>query len=345
MKRIVIGSTRENAGKTSIIAGIATAVKGEYGYIKPLGDRLIYKKKKSWDYDSCLLVDILGLDVESENTSIGFDHSKLRYKYDPPALRETVNRMAAEMEKGKGTLFIEGGRDLGYGSSLGMDTFALADYLDADLVLVISGNDDTIVDDIIYLQKYNKPGKTRIKGVILNKVHDTEDFRNTRMEEIKGTGLEILGTVPFRNELTDFTVSYLAEKTFATYIAGEAGAGRIVKNIFVGAMSQGEMLRHILFSKENKLIITSGDRSDVILTALESSTSGILLTNNILPPPNIVSMAAEKQIPLLLVKGDTFRVAKQVDDMEPLLSIDNSDNVKLLTELAGKNIDTDRILK
>jgi BioD-like phosphotransacetylase family protein len=56
-------------------------------------------------------------------------------------------------------------------------------------------------------------------------------------------------------------------------------------------------------------------------------------------------MAAERQIPLLLVKGDTFKVAKQIDDMEPLLSIDNSDNVKLLTELAGKYIDMDKVLK
>jgi uncharacterized protein len=345
MKRIIIGSTRENAGKTSIIAGIATAAKGDYGYIKPLGDRLIYKKKKSWDYDSCLIVDIMRLDVESENTSIGFDHSKLRYKYDQSMIREVVNRMATEMEKGKETLFIEGGKDLAYGSSLNMDTFALSDYLDAELILIISGNDDTIIDDITYLNKYTKTGKINIKGVIINKVHDPEDFKNTYMNEINDTGIDILGIVPFQNELTDFTISYLAEKTFATYIAGEAGAGRIVKNIFVGAMSQGEMLRNILFGKENKLIITSGDRSDVILTALESSTSGIILTNNILPPPNIVSMAADRQIPLLLVKGDTFKVAKQVDDMEPLLSMDNSNNVKLLTELTGKHIDTERILK
>ncbi len=345
MKRIIIGSTRENAGKTSIIAGMATALKGDYGYIKPLGDRLIYKKKKSWDYDSCLIVDILGLDVESENTSIGFDHCKLRYKYDQAMVRETVNRMAAEMEKGKEVLFIEGGKDLSYGSSLNMDTIALADYLDAELILVISGNDDSIIDDITYLKNYSKSEKIRIKGVIINKVHDPEDFKNTYMNEISDTGINILGIVPFRNELTDFTISYMADKLFATYIAGEAGAGRVVKNIFVGAMSQGEMLRHILFSKDNKLIITSGDRSDVILTALESSTSGIILTNNILPPPNIVSMAADREIPLLMVKGDTFKVAKQVDDMEPLLSMDNSDNVKLLTELAGKYIETEKILK
>jgi BioD-like phosphotransacetylase family protein len=345
MKRIVIGSTRENAGKTSIIAGIATALKGDYGYIKPLGDRLIYKKKKSWDYDSCLIVDILGLDVESENTSIGFDHCKLRYKYDQSMVKDTVNRMAAEMEKGKEALFIEGGKDLSYGSSLQMDTIALTDYLNAELILVISGNDDTIIDDISYLKNYTDTGKIKIKGVIINKVHDPEDFKNSYGKVISDAGITILGIVPFHNELTDFTISYLAEKIFATYIAGETGSGRIVKNIFVGAMSQGEMLRNILFSKDNKLIITSGDRSDVILTALESSTSGIVLTNNILPPPNIVSMAAERQIPLLLVKGDTFKVAKQIDDMEPLLSIDNSDNIKLLTELAGKHIDTNRILK
>ena len=46
MKKILIASTREGAGKTSIIAGITSALKKKYAYIKPLGDRLVYKQEE-----------------------------------------------------------------------------------------------------------------------------------------------------------------------------------------------------------------------------------------------------------------------------------------------------------
>jgi BioD-like phosphotransacetylase family protein len=52
MKTIVVGSTHKSAGKTSLIVGLAKAVGSSCGYIKPLGDRLLYRKKRLWDYDA-----------------------------------------------------------------------------------------------------------------------------------------------------------------------------------------------------------------------------------------------------------------------------------------------------
>jgi len=86
---------------------------------------------------------------------------------------------------------------------------------------------------------------------------------------------------------------------------------------FVGAMSGDAPPALPLFRIQNKLAITGGDRSDMIVAALESSTSGIVLTNNIIPPQNIIAKAADKNVPLLLVPYDTFRTAKQIDDMTP----------------------------
>jgi len=58
MDRLVIASTRRSAGKTSVVVGLARALGKKYGYIKPLGDRLVYRKKRSWDYDAGLLTRI-----------------------------------------------------------------------------------------------------------------------------------------------------------------------------------------------------------------------------------------------------------------------------------------------
>ena len=60
MKTVVIGSTKPNAGKTSVIVGMAKGLNKSFGYLKPLGDRLIYRKKRIWDYDNIECTGVRG---------------------------------------------------------------------------------------------------------------------------------------------------------------------------------------------------------------------------------------------------------------------------------------------
>src|SRR5208337_3441170 len=111
----------------------------------------------------------------------------------------------------------------------------------------------------------------------------------------------------------------------------------------IGAMSVGSTLRETLFNKEKKLVVTSGDRTDMILAALEEGTSGVILAGDILPPLVVVSRAAEKNIPLLLVTTDTFKTAKQLDELEPLLTKDDPEKVALFTSLVKENVDLNKL--
>ncbi len=343
MKTITIASTREGAGKTSIIVGLSTALKSEYGYIKPFGDRLIYRRKKNWDYDANLMVNILGLDEEPEKISLGFNHSKLKYIYDETRLQESVQEMTKNIGSGKEYLFVEGGKDLSYGASIHLDSISVSKYVGGKLIVVVSGDNDVIMDDIKYLKQYCDLSSVDFAGIIVNSVHDIDDFENTCSAAIREMGVEVLGVIPFKEQLTYFTVNYMADRLFAKVIAGDKGLNNIIKNIFVGAMSTGESLRNPLFNKDNKLLITSGDRSDMILAALESNTVGIILTNNILPPQNIIAKAAEMNIPLLLVSIDTLQVSKQIDRMEALLTKENEERIKLLAQLVEKYVNMEKI--
>ena len=338
MDKIVISSSRESAGKTSIIVGLAKAMGKTYGYIKPFGDRLLYRKKRLWDYDAALVTQVLGLHENPEDITIGFEHSKLRYMYDEVRIGEKVKELVANTSKNKDVLFVEGGKDLSYGVSVHLDAVTLAQNIGGKLIVVVSGNDDAIVDDIIFIKNYVGLGKVDFRGVIINKVHDLEDFNATYLPAIEKTGVKVLGIVPMQPDLKNFTVGYLSECLFAKVIAGEGGLNNVVKTIFVGAMSTNEAMRNPLFNKENRLVVTSGDRSDMVLASLDQNTIGILLTNNILPPSNIISKASEMNIPLLLVPSDTYQVARQIDAMEPLLTRDNTENINLLTELIKKNV-------
>jgi len=111
----------------------------------------------------------------------------------------------------------------------------------------------------------------------------------------------------------------------------------------VGAMSANVALRLPIFQKENKIVITGGDRSDMILAALETNSVGVVLTGNLTPPSNLLSKASDLNIPLLLVSEDTFRAAQHIDNMEVLLSKDDTEKIDLLEQLVKQHINIKEI--
>ena len=113
----------------------------------------------------------------------------------------------------------------------------------------------------------------------------------------------------------------------------------MIKNTFVGVVPADEAVRSPAFKKENNLLIVSGDRADLVVAALESDYSAIALTNNIMPPANILNNASLLKIPILLVPSDTYRVARQIDSLESLITETDSAKISLLELLAKNNLD------
>jgi BioD-like phosphotransacetylase family protein len=179
-----------------------------------------------------------------------------------------------------------------------------------------------------------------VAGVVVNKVIHADDFRAVQLPEMERLGVKVFGVIPYDPELTTMTVATVADRLFARVVAGEDGLQRVVRKVAVGAMSVAAAMSEAMIKAADKLVITSGDRSDMILAAIEAGgTSAIVLTNNILPPSNVTSQASEKKIPLLLVPGDTYAVAMQVDRIEPLLTADETSKVDRLRGLVSQHVD------
>ena len=343
MDKVIIASMRKSAGKTSAIVGIGAATGKKIAYVKPFGERMLYRKKRLWDYDSSLITAVFGLKEDPVDMSIGFDHSKLRYMYDEEGTRQKVLETITRLGNDRDVLFIEAGRDLTYGISVHLDTLSLARYTGGKLFIVVSGDEDSILDDLLFLKRHVNLAGVNLNGVIINKVQNFEEFQSTHLPAIRQMGVQVVGVIPYQSELTYFSVSYLAERLFAKVLCGEGGLNRVVKNIVIGAWSANVFLQNPLFKKENKLVITGGDRTDMILASLEGDTSGIILTNNILPPSNIISKASEKNIPLLIVFSDTYQTAKQIESLEPLLTKDDTEKAELLKNLFHKHVNLQEI--
>ena len=340
MEKVVIASTGKEAGKTSLIIGLSKALNKKIGYLKPLGDRLLYQKKRLWDYDSALVTNVLGLEERPEDISIGFSHSKLRFMYDEASTKEKLTEITDNVRKNRDIVFIEGGENLSYGRSVYLDPLTVARSTGAKLLLIVSGSDEAIIDDITFLTKCVNTDNVDLVGVIVNKVKDVENFKDLYLDTLNELGVKILGIIPYKKELTNFSMDYLNQTLLAKVLAGEKGLQNKVEHILVGAMSAAQVTKSPLWSLKNKLIITPGDRPDMIIAALESSTAGIVLTNNILPSdPIIESKANMANIPLLLVSTDTFATAKQIDDMEIIFTKDETEKIDLVEKLVKEHVD------
>jgi hypothetical protein len=345
MNTVVMASLRSSAGKTSLIVGLAETLQKNISYMKPFGDRLLYSKKRLWDHDAALMVHLYGIQESPDALSIGFDHSKLRYMYDEASVQAKVAEMAASISIGKDLLVVEGGRAIPYGESVYLDSLSLARYLGGRLILVISGDDDTILDEIMFVKKRVNLSGIEFGGVIVNKVQNIDDFKETGLPAISQAGVTVLGIVPYQNELTYFSLRYLADKLFAKVLTAEAKLDRTIKHILIGAMSGNTAMQKPIFKKEDKLVITGGDRSDMILAALEARAAGIILTNNILPSSQIISKVEESGTPMMLVAPDTFQIARQIDRLEPLLTKDDQGKVAILKDLVREHVNVQAIVE
>jgi len=345
MKSLIVGSMDGNAGKTSLIIGLAKATGKSFGYIKPLGDRLVYRKKRVWDYDAALLTNIFGMTQSPEDITVGFEHLKMRFKYDEEGAKNRVLTMAKDVSEGKDMLIVEGGKDIEYGISFYLNVLSLAGYLGGKLVILVGGDENYIVDNVIFIKKYLRFTGMDFRGVIINKVRNVDDFKTVYVPMMEKADINILGIIPYQAELTFFSMEYLSQYLLARVVAGEEGLNRRINNIFVGAASVDSAYSDVRFHKENKLVVTSGDRSDMLLASFEDKcTAAVIITNNILPPQNILAKADEKGIPVLLVPIGVYETAKQIESLTPLITAKNTVEIELMEKLVRENVNIGELL-
>ncbi len=81
-------------------------------------------------------------------------------------------------------------------------------------------------------------------------------------------------------------------------------SGEMVENLIVGAMCVDPSPLYFDV-KSNKAVITRGDRADIQLGALNTSTKCLILTGGTRPIPSVMQQATEKGVLVMLVKKDT----------------------------------------
>ncbi len=159
----------------------------------------------------------------------------------------------------------------------------------------------------------------------------------------------LVGTIPFIKSLNNPTIKEIIDETNAKILLGRKYLDNQVGSFAVGAMQLRNFLKHL---KENSLVITPGDRADIILSSLQASISsnypkisGIILTGGIIPEEPILKLikGLKEIVPILSVKNGTFEIANIIGAIRSHIYANNKQRIYTSLRTFDKYIDVDAL--
>jgi len=188
----------------------------------------------------------------------------------------------------------------------------VADLLGAREVVVIRYEDPLqVMDDA--LESHAQMGES-FAGVVVNscpRLHMPMVQEELR-PALEKRGIPVLAVLPLERLLQSISVAELASFLSGEVLCGEDHLDELVEHLMVGAMGVDSALAYFR-RKPNKAVITGGDRPDIQLAALETSTRCLVLTGNLRPSPIILARAQEVGVPMILVRQDTMAAVETVE--------------------------------
>jgi hypothetical protein len=170
-----------------------------------------------------------------------------------------------------------------------------------------------VVDDLL---GYKKRLGDKVLGAVLNAVprHRLDFVEQLVVPFLEEHGVPVYAVLPLEKIFSAVSVGELAEALQGEIICRPDLNHALVENLMVGAMSVDSALTYFR-RKLNLGIITGGDRPDIQLAALETSTRCLILTGNLHPSPLILSRAEEAGVAIILVKHDTMTTVQLAEEV------------------------------
>ncbi len=356
--RVFIAATRQNDGKTTASLGLLAALQQVYpriGYIKPVGQRFVEIEEQKIDEDTvlmdrvyrlnCPLVDMSPIAVEPDFTRKYLESSN--YEALVKRIQKAFDRVAWE----KDLVLCEGSGHAGVGSVFDLSNARVAKLLGAKVVIVTQGGIGKPIDEVSLNQALFEKEGVEIIGVILNKVLGKKIDYITEFARrgLKRKGLELLGVVPHQPVLSQPTMELIREELNAEVLNQSDGLHNSVQEVLIGAMGVHNALH--LF-KKGVLIITPGDREDIILAVASTLSdegdrglAGMILTRNLKPSKESQKVLGKMPFPVLSAAEDSYDVASRVHDLTVKIRPDDTQKIALIRDLIAQHVDTNKILE
>jgi BioD-like phosphotransacetylase family protein len=356
--RVFIAATRQNDGKTTTSLGLIAALQKYFprvGYIKPVGQRFVEIEEQKIDEDSVLMDSVYQLNCPLVDMSPIAVEPAFTRKYLTSAnnealvkkIQDSFDRVAWE----KDFVLCEGSGHAGVGSVFDLSNAQVAKTLGCKVIIISQGGIGRPIDEVALNQALFEKEGVEIIGVIINKVLAEKIPEITRFVRsgLKRKGLELLGVLPHQQILSQPTVGLIREELRAEMLNTPPTLNTLVDDVVVGAMGAQNAMP---FFKPGVLLITPGDREDILLAAgattfpgSAENMAGIVLTGGLRPSPAVIKALQTMPIPILLAKPDSYQVASLVHSLTVKTRPADAKKISLIRDIVAEHVNVKKIIE
>ncbi len=349
MKSLYVTSVDRYSGKTALCLAFGKRlIENGYkvGYLKPLSLQPWRVAGEIADEDAAFVKQALGLAVAPADLSPVVVTSELLQEYLTGAgagdLMPKVCAAAEAAGADQDILLLEGGGSLREGYVVGLPTPQVAAELGSKVLVVVKYRDNVLLMDDVLAARF-RLGESMC-GVVINRVPvEAQDFiKEVACAYFEKQGIPIFGVLPEVRSLAALTVEELLQVLDAQILTETKTTEAVIENLTIGAMTAEAALSRMR-KQRNKAVITGGDRTDIQLAALETSTTCLVLTGNLHPSPLIIKQADQMGVPVLLVAENTMEAIESIDRVFGKTRLGQTAKLEQFQTLLAEHVDLQRL--
>ena len=348
-----IANLEKDSGKLVVTLGIMELLSrrvGRIGFFRPIipGDG-------STDNDIALIKQRYNINMRFE-VMAGVSHELARALVadgEERLLFREIVRKFAEARKQCDFLLCEGPNIVSMSEAFDYDiSIRIARELGTPTLHVVNGRGRSLAEiqeSIRMAEKLYQQSQCPLLAMFVNRI-DPDLLAVARAELVAGQGATTYPLL-FLPEMPGFsmpTMEEIIEALEAEHCQGpQAGLQRDVHAIKVAAMSPAN---YIDFLEEDDLVVTPGDRPDIIFATLGAiasrhypSPAGLLLSGNFALSPSMVRLLDgidNLALPIYLMPGDTYSVASQAAAVKGTLRPQNQQKIARALGVFERHVDS-----
>ena len=348
METVLVISAETFSGKSAICISLGQSMRRHgyrIGYMKPLSMRVRRAEQGAYDEDAAFCKQVFEMQEPLDQISPLVLTPRLFEKMLQGERQidhtQRLQKAFAAVSEDKDVMLLEGPNDWSEGTIIGLPALKVANLLDARVVLVSRFQSVLEVDNILAVSE--AMGDRGLTGVVLNMVPRArmEVVRRLVRPYLEQQGIPVLAVLKQDSLLYAVSVSELTEHLNAELLCCCDHCDDLVETMMVGAMSVDSALSYFR-RQANKAVITGGDRVDIQLAALETSTTCLILTGDMRPNPLIITRAEEEGVPILLVASDTMTTVRQAEELVGRARFRQTSKIERLESLLETHFDFQR---
>ncbi|MCF0042715.1 phosphate acetyltransferase [Dyadobacter fanqingshengii] len=350
-KTIFIASAEPYAGKSVIALGLVNMLLSKtkkIGFFKPIISQQEPGRK---DKHIEAIINYFSLPIPYEDT-FAFTRQEVLQHPESENWGEMINTIISKfkkLEEAYDFTVIEGSDFLGEGIAFEFESnAAIAKNLGAPVLTIINGENKStaqIINSSLNVLRNFESREVQVLGIVANRVkaEQVDDVRELLRMQLPDDIM--LTVIPWEKALQSPTMREITDALDAKVLFGEHLLSSQVDNYVTGAMMLPNFLKHI---KENVLIITPGDRGDIVIGALQANLStnypkvaGIVLTAGTIPEEPVIRLIEGLQtiIPIISVQQGTFGTTTAIGAIHSRITADNTKKIELAIDTFEKYVD------